>query len=162
MTYPDFDFITRNVWTWQDGGRGYRLPARIMRVKQYRAKYAEYLELLLREYLYVHEEDNAFLQRMHAASRMITRPALLVRMHRSKDVQECVALMMFSQDAWHVLDYMWTYQESSKGVNETILHPYPPLPFPLPFDGIGAEGIKLFVEKRRSIAFEQLKSPPPF
>eukprot|EP01094_Clydonella_sp_ATCC50884_P022881 TRINITY_DN5353_c0_g1_i2.p1 TRINITY_DN5353_c0_g1~~TRINITY_DN5353_c0_g1_i2.p1 ORF type:complete len:622 (+),score=134.09 TRINITY_DN5353_c0_g1_i2:163-1866(+) len=128
------EFATRNVWTWSEGTRGFRLPAAIMSQPQYLQKFTEFLASLAHSFA---NGNGALVARMHAWEKQLLNPV--------------------AQDHWHPLEYFWTTSEFSLSVNETIMHT---LPFPVNLD-VGAIGLREWLGMRYSSTMLQLKQGPP-
>eukprot|EP01094_Clydonella_sp_ATCC50884_P002791 TRINITY_DN1213_c0_g1_i2.p1 TRINITY_DN1213_c0_g1~~TRINITY_DN1213_c0_g1_i2.p1 ORF type:complete len:379 (+),score=115.14 TRINITY_DN1213_c0_g1_i2:1053-2189(+) len=136
--FPGYDFAVKNIWTWEQGGRGYRLPQRVLAQPEFQEIYAHYLSALLSDFVNPNSTLGARMDVLH------------------RELQTPVA-----QDYWHVMDYMYTEANYAQSLNATVVHPIPPRYWWFPLDELDVLGMHDFVTQRYYSAVEQLKDGPP-
>ena len=126
----------RNVFQWFQGGRGYRLPERILSVPSFRSSFISYFQKLLSVY-FVNQSSSTLVQRMQQMHTMI--------------------LPLAFSDEWHHLDYAWSFSDVSNSLTLNISRP---TLSPFPFPSLETLSLLNFLSRRSSSAASQLSSPP--
>ena len=126
------------IYTWGDGGRGYRLINRILSVEPFKSQFSQYSFDLLESYFFI---GGNFLERMNFLN---------------LELQNAIKL-----DIWRQTDFGWSFDEfkdfPEKGIVRKTGGFYPASGYP----EVWSMGLKEYMDIRITSAYQQLIPPSP-
>ena len=133
---PIYSFAEAPVYSWGDGGRGYRLINRVLAVQPFRQMFTDYCYQLMDAYYTL---DGEFMDRMETLN------------------QELSELML--RDQWRSTDFGWSYSEYLKQITQPVVRYsggiWPALGYP----EVRFMALREFMEIRIQSALKQLDPP---
>lgn len=95
-----FQGSSRNIYTWYEGGRGYRLTEKVMGVPEYRQAFTDYFYMFMDAY---YKTNGALITRENRLSEQVTAGIL--------------------KDYWRIMDMSWEYYETRAALSVPINRP---------------------------------------
>jgi len=131
-----YPMATNEIYSWGDGGRGYRLINRVLATQPFRGQFTNYMYQLIDSY---YHEQGDFIDRMNFLNEEL-RPLLL-------------------RDKWRSTDYAWSYDEFVNMPQRGILRQTEGFYKDKGIPFINSMGLKEFMAIRIPSALEQLDPP---